>query len=249
MRTVEFDGSPLGVEAVDPVVATEWVGDADGQGVEATGLCCVSKVTLERQLFHDGVADQFLIEVDLGAQASSADVEEDAFAAHAGGDFDGTVPPGDAEPGAVLREGVFGGVTVLVGRIGALAKFAPQVLLDGAREGDAKIAGRVRRENLPATGRDVHWKRLAAGHGAVWARGDLVGQVEGVVLPLCLLVHPEVPAVIGNERAVLWPGERFGEGWLRERRECREEGGRCGGLQEGAARERLWHRHKWSGQF
>src|SRR5437899_2422138 len=56
---VEFDGSPLGVEAVDPVVAAEGVGEADGDEVEAPGVCGVGKVALKGKLFHDGIADEF----------------------------------------------------------------------------------------------------------------------------------------------------------------------------------------------
>src|SRR5207302_150981 len=76
---VEFDGSPLGVEAVDPVVAAEGVGEADGDEVEAAGVCGVGEVALEGELFHDGVADEFFVEEDLCAEAGAADVEEDAF--------------------------------------------------------------------------------------------------------------------------------------------------------------------------
>ena len=38
---VEFDGPPLGVEAVDPVVTAEGVGEADAEEVEAAGVCGV----------------------------------------------------------------------------------------------------------------------------------------------------------------------------------------------------------------
>ena len=41
MGAVEFDGSPLGVEAVDPVVAAEGIGEADADEVEVAGVCCV----------------------------------------------------------------------------------------------------------------------------------------------------------------------------------------------------------------
>jgi hypothetical protein len=99
---VEFDGSPLGVEAVDPVVAAEGVGEADGDEVEAAGVCRVGEVTLEGELFHDGVADEFSVEEDLGAEAGSADVEEDAFALPFGGNVDKATPPGDAEVGSVF---------------------------------------------------------------------------------------------------------------------------------------------------
>ena len=132
MGAVEFDGSPLGVEAVDPVLAAEGDGDgADGDEVEAAGVCCVGEVALEGELFHDGVADEFFVEEDLGAEAGAADVEEDAFALPFGGDVDLPAPPGDAEVCAVLRDGVVGGVAVLVGCVGAPAEFAPVVLLDG----------------------------------------------------------------------------------------------------------------------
>ncbi len=100
MGAVEFQGSPLGVEAVYPVVAAEGVGDADGDEVEAAGVCCVGEVALEGELFHDGVADEFLVEVDLGAQVGSADVEEDALALHRCRDVDRSIPPGDSEVGA-----------------------------------------------------------------------------------------------------------------------------------------------------
>ena len=88
--------------------------------IVAAGVGGVGEVALEGELFHDGVADELPVEVDLGAEAGSADVEEDAFAAHVGGDVDGAVPPGDAEVGAVLGDGVVGGVAVLLGRVGAL---------------------------------------------------------------------------------------------------------------------------------
>src|SRR6266480_7423836 len=47
---VEFDGSPLGVEAVDPVVTAEGVGEADAEEVEAPGVCGVGEVALEGKL-------------------------------------------------------------------------------------------------------------------------------------------------------------------------------------------------------
>src|SRR6266550_3672846 len=55
---VEFDGSPLGVEAVDPVVAAEGVGEADSHEVEAARVGSVSEVALKGKFFHDGVADE-----------------------------------------------------------------------------------------------------------------------------------------------------------------------------------------------
>jgi hypothetical protein len=97
----------------------------------------VGEVALEGEFFHDGVADEFSVEEDFGAEVRSADVEEDALALPFGGDVDGrAAPPGDAEVGSVSWDGVVCGVPVLVGGVGATAKFAPVVLLDGGGQGD-----------------------------------------------------------------------------------------------------------------
>ncbi len=130
---VETYGPPLGVQAVDPVVAAEGVGDADGDEVEAAGIGCVGEVALEGKLFHDGVADELVVDEDLGSEAGSADVEEDALALPVFRNFDLAVPPGDAEVGSVLGDGVVGAVAVLLGGVGALAELAPEVLLDCGR--------------------------------------------------------------------------------------------------------------------
>src|SRR5580698_5553912 len=90
---VERDRAPFGVEAVDPVEAAEGVGDADGEDVEAAGVGGVGAVALEGKLLHDGVADEFLVEVDLGAEMRAADVKKDALAAHCRGDVDAAMPP------------------------------------------------------------------------------------------------------------------------------------------------------------
>ena len=70
-------------------------------------------------------------------------MEEDALAAEIGGDVDAAMEPGDAEVGAVLRDVVVGGcaggsvgVAVLLGRVGAAAVLAPEVLLDGGGQRD-----------------------------------------------------------------------------------------------------------------
>jgi hypothetical protein len=47
-----------------------------------------------------GVADEFFVEVDLGSEVGSADVEEDALALHRRRDVDRSIPPGHAEVGA-----------------------------------------------------------------------------------------------------------------------------------------------------
>src|SRR3954469_21594756 len=91
---VEFDGSPLGIEAVDPVVAAERVGEADGEEVEAAGVCGMGEVALEGKLLHDGVADEFFVQEDLSAKTGAANVEEDASALPFGGDVDLLAPPG-----------------------------------------------------------------------------------------------------------------------------------------------------------
>ncbi len=147
---VESDGAPLGVEAVDPVVAAEGVGDADGEVIFAAGVRGLGEVALEGELFHDGVADEFAVEVDLGAEVGSADVEEDAFALHGCGDVDGAVPPGDTEVCAVLWDGVVGGVAIFFGCVGAGAVGAPEVLLD--RRGEEDFFSCLWREDVPASG-------------------------------------------------------------------------------------------------
>ncbi len=205
MGAVEFDGSPLGVEAVDPVVAAEGVGEADAEEVEASGVCGVGEVALEGELFHDGVADEFSIEEDLGTEAGSADVEEDAFAFPVGGDVDLLAPPGDAEVGAVLGDGVVGGVAVLFGGVGAGAEFGPVVLLDGGGEGDVD-AGEVV-EEAPAAGGlvDGEWIGFATEDAVL--PGDVFGEEEAVVLPLGFFVDPETPVVVGDEGAVFGVGD------------------------------------------
>src|SRR5215469_1521511 len=145
---VERDLAPFGVEAVDPVEAAEGIGDADGEDVGAAGVGGVGAVALEGKLLHDGVADEPLVEVDLGAEVGAADVEEDSLAAHGGGDVDAAVPPGDAEVGAVLRDVIVGGglrwisrsITVFLRRVGTAAVLAPEVLFDGGWEGDLKAS-------------------------------------------------------------------------------------------------------------
>src|SRR5437868_2300424 len=89
-------------------------------------------------------------------EAGSADVEEDAFALPFGGNVDLLAPPGDAEVGAILWDGVVGGVTILFGGVGARSlvitssEFAPVVLLDGGGQGD--IDAVVGAKGSPAAG-------------------------------------------------------------------------------------------------
>ena len=66
----------------------------------------------------------------------------------------------------------------------------------------------------------------------------VLGQEEVVVLPRGLVVDPEMPAVVGDERAVLGVGDGCcgglsGDMW----RELRCGGGDGGGLEEAAAGE------------
>ncbi len=202
---VEFDDSPLGVEAVDPVVAAEGVGEPDGDEVEAAGVCGVGEVALEGELLHDGVADEFLVEEDLGAEACAADMEEDALVFPFGGDLDLLAPPGDAEVDAVLGDGIVGGVAVLFGGVGAAAEFAPVVLLDCGGEGDVD-AGEVV-EETPASGGLVDGERIGFAAEDAVLPGDVFGEEEGVVLPLGFFVDPETPVVVGDEGAVFGVGE------------------------------------------
>ena len=209
---VEFDGSPLGVEAVDPVVAAEGVGEADGEDVEAAGVCGVGEVALEGKLLHDGVADEFSVEEDFGAEAGSADVEEDALAFPFGGDVELATPPRDAEVGSVLRDGVVGGVAVLFGGVRARSlviassEFAPVVLLDGGGEGDVDAI--VGAKSSPAAGGfvDRKWGAFAV-EDAFGVDGDVFGEEERIVLPLGFFVDPKTPVVVGDEGAVFWVGD------------------------------------------
>ena len=113
------------------------------------------------KLLHDGVADEFSVEEDLGPEAGSSNVEEDALALPFRGDVDLLAPPRDPEIGAVLRDGIVRGVAVLVGSVGALAEFAPIVLLDRSRKGDVDAVEMV--EEIRAGG-FVHgeWSAFAA---------------------------------------------------------------------------------------
>ena len=98
-------------------------------------------------------------------------MEEDAFALPFGGDVEGAAPPGDAEVGSVLGDGVVGGVAVLFGSVGAGSEFAPVVLLDGGGEGDVDAGEAI--EETPAAGGLVDGERF--GFAA-----------EDAVLPRCL---------------------------------------------------------------
>ncbi len=177
-------------------VAAEGVGEANAEEVEAAGVCGVGEVALEGELLHDGVADEFFVEEDLGAEAGSADVEEDAFALPVGGDVDLLAPPGDAEVGSVLRDGVVVGVAVLFGGVGAAAESAPVVLLDGGGEGDVD-AGEVVEETPAASGFVDGERGAFAVEDAFGVDGDVFGKEEGVVLPLGFFVDPETPVVVG----------------------------------------------------
>ncbi len=256
MGTVERDLAPLGVEAVDPVEAAEGVGDADGEDVEVSGVDGAGAVALEGKLFHDGVADELLVEVDLGAEVGAADVEEDALAAELGGDVDGAMEPGDAEVGAVLRDVVVGGrlgrvgrgVTVFLGCVGArLAVFAcavlaPEVLLDGGGECDLEAGGW--RERSPAAGGRVDGQRLVfAAELAVNPR-NVFRKEDVVVLPFGFVVDPETPVFVGNERSVFGVPQLCGlcVGLLGESGSDRSGGGDEGrALQEGAAGDAVRH--------
>ena len=250
--------APLGVEAVDPVEAAEGVGDADGEEVEAARICGVGEVALEGELFHDGVADELLVEEDLGAEAGAADVQEDALAAVGGGDIDGAVPPGDAVKGAVLRDGVVcggegrvggGGEVVLLrsvraGTVAIRPGGAPEVLLDGG--GEEHFDGRVRSEGLPAAGGDVHGERRAGGEeDALRRHGDGVGEVEVVRLPGGGGVQLEAPAVVGDESAVFRVGQGLGL-CVGGKTEGGGGGGKRGGFEQGAAGKSGGHGGKFS---
>ena len=64
---------------------------------------------------------------------------------------DGAIPPGDAEIGAVLRNGVVGGIAILVGSVRAAAELSPEVLLDCSGKEDGLAVDFVQRG--PASGR------------------------------------------------------------------------------------------------
>src|SRR5262249_46916337 len=135
MGAIERDVSPLGIETVYPVEAAEGVGDANGEMVFAAGLGCGSQVGFKGKLFHDGVAAELAIEIDLGPQVCTADVQEDSLAVHGGRNLDVPVPPRDAEVGTILRDvvvrrrafGVFG-VAIFFRRVGPTSVLAPEVL-------------------------------------------------------------------------------------------------------------------------
>ena len=131
---------------------------------------------------------------------------------HSAGMWMCAAPPGDAEVGAVLRDGVVGGVAVLFGGVGALAEFAPVVLLDGGGEGDVDAVVVV--EGSPAAGGfvDGEWFGFAAEDAVL--PGDVFGEEEVVVLPLGFFVDPETPVVVGDEGAVFGVGD-FGAGFAR----------------------------------
>ena len=241
---VEFDGSPLGVEAVDPVVAAEGVGEADGEEVEAAGVGGVGEVALEGKLLHDGVADEFLVEEDLGAEAGSADVEEDALALPVGGDVDRRCPTrrrrgrrrsagwGRRRRSGTLR-GCRGGLpnlpqwccSTVVGRVTLMPVLC-------ARSAPA-AGGLVDGERLPLPQRTPFCQEMSSGRKSV------------VVLPLGFFVDPETPVVVGDEGAVFGVGELAGFGLVGSASagcDRRRRSVRCGGgLQEGAAGDAVGH--------
>ena len=207
---VELDRTPLGVEAVDPVVAAEGVGDADGEQILSAGVGGGGEVGLEGQLLHDGVADQLPVEVDLGAQMRSANVQEDALARHGRGDFDLARPPRDAEVGPVLRDGIVGGVAILIRRVGAWlailprSVLAPEMLLHRPRQ--CHRDPRRITQHAPPARRRVHRQRLTlASHYSIRTLRYILRQKDRVVLPLGVLIDPQPPALVWNQRAVLRP--------------------------------------------
>ena len=148
---VEFDGSPLGVEAVDPVVAAEGLVRRIAMRLKPPGSCGVGEVALERELLHDGVADEFLVEEDLGAEAGSADVEEMRLPFQSVGTW--IACPTRRRRGR-RRSGGWGRWrrSGTLRGAGVLAEPAPVVLLDGGGEGDVD-AGEWREETQPLVDR------------------------------------------------------------------------------------------------
>ncbi len=147
---------------------------------------CGGDVALEGQLFHDAVANELLVEIDLGALARAANVQEDALALKRRGNFNGAPPPGDAVVGAVSYF-VVGGFEAILIVIGAHALQAPEILLHRARQRDGNTLRGTQR--IPAAGGRVD--------GQAGER-DVVRQIDCVVFPLGLLIGPHAPARIGN---------------------------------------------------
>src|SRR5215472_605263 len=118
VRPRDLDGAPGERVPVDPVVTPAGVGNADRELVAAARYGCVHQIALERKFSEDRIADEHVVEIDLGSQTRAANGEKYSPAAKFVGNVEVAPPPGDPAIGTVLRHGVRIGPAIFVGGIG-----------------------------------------------------------------------------------------------------------------------------------
>src|SRR5579884_1204252 len=78
MTALQTDIAPLKLTTIHPVHLAAWIRDANGKLVPFAGSGRICDLALERQFFENAVAHEFLVQINLGAQARRANMEKNA---------------------------------------------------------------------------------------------------------------------------------------------------------------------------
>jgi len=195
MGAINVDRTPANVAPIHPVIATAGVGDADGQLVLPAGLRRFGQIAFKRQLLHDRVAYQALVQMHLGAHPCAANLQQYALPLHADGNINLAPPPGDAAIASILRDRIAGGIAVFIGSVRKRSVALPEMLLDGGGKRDHRsvLRATVTLQHGPPTGRRIDRKLL---------QGKALRKVNQVFIPLCLLIDPQIPILVGQQLTI-----------------------------------------------
>ena len=221
MRPVQLHRAPLLIQPIHPVEPPPRIRDPDRQHVLPAGLRRMSQLRLKRQLLHDRVTHKLLVQIHLGPQMRAAHMQKYPLARHRRGNLNLPPPPRHAEVRAIQGHRIVRCIAILIRRVWprlailTRAKLPPEVLLHRARQPHLDRPRWLARQHIPAARRRVARQRLTlAAHHAVRILRHILRQVDRVVFPLRLAIHPQKPALVRNQRPVLRP-------WLRRmRRRC-----------------------------
>jgi hypothetical protein len=189
MALLEFKARPIKPVAIDPVEPAAGISDAKHEQVLARPRGG-AQIAFEGQLFHDGVAHELFVQIDLDALARATDMEQEASADQRSRNFQLPPPPGNAIVGAVFHL-VVGRLELVFVVVGTEARHAPRELLHCGRQHD--LAARLATQLRPTAGRWIGRKLREVHFGR---------QIDAILLPLGERIQPHPPPGVGNDNVI-----------------------------------------------
>ena len=206
MRPIKLHRTPLFIRPIHPVEPPPRIRNPNRQQILPARFRRCSQIALKRQLLHNRVAHQLLIQINLSPQMCPTHMQKDSLPRHRRRNINLPPPPRHSKVSPILRNRIIGRVAILLRRIRPRLcfrprpKLPPKVLLHGRRQHHRDP--RTRTQHAPPARRSIRrqFRQIPR-----TTRPHILRQKNRVVFPLRRTIHPKPPTIIRHQRPILRP--------------------------------------------